>query len=83
MRMESLSHKFWRNPFSSAIDTYTRAHDQTVKDDYFRAMSSVEKRLVSEPEREILRALVMQLTAPEISLELRLEPAKRARQTGW
>jgi integrase/recombinase XerD len=71
--------------------TYARAHDQTVEDDYFRAMSSVEKRLklmgqpeeeeqpVSEPERETLLTLVTQLTAPDISLEMRLELAERMR----
>jgi hypothetical protein len=71
--------------------TYARAHDQTVEEDYFRAMGSVEKRpelmgqpeeevpLMSEPERETLLTLVTQLTAPDMSLEVRLELAERMR----
>ncbi|MHC1730428.1 MAG: tyrosine-type recombinase/integrase [Bacteroidales bacterium] len=71
--------------------TYARVHDQTMEEDYFRAMSSVEKRLelmgkpeeeealVSEPERETLRILVTQLSTPEMSLEMRLELAERIR----
>jgi len=66
---------------------YARAHDQTVAEDYFAAMSSVEKRLdllgkeeekpqkVSESEREELLALTDQLLTPKISPELCLEVA--------
>ena len=64
--------------------TYARAHDQTVQEDYFRAMSSVEKRLdlmdqeeekeepVSEDERGQILALTAQLEEPELSPEARL-----------
>jgi len=69
--------------------TYARVHDQTVAEDYFAAMSSVEKRLdllgkeeekaqeVSENEREELLALTDQLLGPKLSLELCLEVAKK------
>lgn len=58
---------------------------------FYRAMGSVEKRLelmgqpeeeeppVSEPERATLLTLVTQLTAPDMSLEMRLELAERMR----
>jgi integrase len=73
--------------------TYARAHDQTVADDYFMAMNSVEKRLnllgereeivipkpVTADEREELLILTEQLTAPEMSLELRLDIVSRIR----
>ena len=70
---------------------YARVHDQTVAEDYYQAMSSVERRLelmgqpeeneetVSEPEREILLTLVTQLVEPELSQEIRLELAERMR----
>jgi site-specific recombinase XerD len=69
--------------------TYARVHDQTVAEDYFTAMSSVEKRLdllgkeaekpqeVSQSEREVLLALTDQLLAPKISLDLCMEVATR------
>lgn len=56
---------------------YARVHDQTVEDDYYRAMSSVEKRLelleqpeenqeaVTQREREQVLALTSQLAEPE------------------
>lgn len=64
--------------------TYARAHDQTVEDDYFRAMGSVEKRLelmgqpeekeepVSEDAKGQILALTEKLTEPELSAEARL-----------
>ncbi len=69
--------------------TYARVHDQTVAEDYYRAMSSVEKRLdllgndeenpqgISESERIELLDLTDQLFSPKISLELCLEVATR------
>ncbi|MHB0967999.1 MAG: tyrosine-type recombinase/integrase [Bellilinea sp.] len=64
--------------------TYARAHDQTVADDYYQAMHSVEKRLelmgqeeekeerVTEDEREQILSLTKQLAEPELSVETRL-----------
>jgi integrase len=71
--------------------TYARAHDQTVEEDYFRAMSSVEKRLdllgqpgekeehVSEDERGLILALTEKLAEPELSAEARLVIATQIR----
>jgi integrase/recombinase XerD len=71
--------------------TYARAHDQTVEEDYFRAMSSVEKRLellgqpeekeesVSEDERGKILALTEKLAEPELSAEARLVIAAQIR----
>jgi len=71
--------------------TYARVHAQTVAEDYFAAMSSVEKRLdllgkekvkpqeVSENEREELLVLTDQLLSPKLSLELCLDVAYRMR----
>jgi len=64
--------------------TYARAHDQTVADDYYQAMGSVEKRLelmgqpeekeelVKEDERGQILALTAWLAEPELSVEARL-----------
>ena len=72
--------------------TYARAYDQTVEDDYFQAMSSIEKRLdllgepdkpaetVTEDERGQILALAEQLTEPEISTEARLVIAAQIRR---
>ena len=69
--------------------TYARVHDQTVAEDYYRAMSSVERRLdllgkvdespqvINESERDELLTLADQLLSPKISLELCLEVATR------
>jgi hypothetical protein len=70
--------------------TYARAHDQTVAEDYFTAMGSVEKRLdlfgeevekTSEPlreeERVELLSLAGQLAQPEVSVKQRMEIAFR------
>ena len=70
---------------------YARVHDQTVADDYFMAMSSVERRLdlldqKEEPVPAILDvryellALTDQLAVSEVSTELRLEIVARIRQ---
>ena len=68
---------------------YARVHDQTVADDYFAAMRSVEQRvgLVGQPvealkplqesEREQALTLVEQLAQPEISQEVRLDLVMR------
>lgn len=73
---------------------YARAHDQTVADDYFAAMSRVEQRLdiVSEPkqglEDEVVNVQenaqiivwVEQLAMPELSQQERLEIAESLKQ---
>ncbi len=71
--------------------TYARAHDQTVADDYYQAMGSVEKRLelmgqpeepkepVTEDERGQILALTVQLVEPELSIEARLVIAAQIR----
>jgi integrase/recombinase XerD len=70
---------------------YARAHDQTVADDYYRAMGSVEKRLelmdqpeeqeqpVTEDERGRILALAERLAEPELSEETRLVIAAQIR----
>ena len=70
---------------------YARAYDQTVADDYYMAMGSVEQRLeligepqekpetVLESEREQLLALSEQLAEPGISEEKRLDLVMRLR----
>lgn len=76
--------KFLGHKELSTTMIYARVHDQTVEDDYYRAMSSVEKRLelLGKPEekqeigkewnREQVLALATQLTEPELNLETRL-----------
>jgi hypothetical protein len=71
--------------------TYARVHDQTVAEDYFKAMNSVEKRLdllgkeaekqkeVNDSERIELLALTDQLLSSRLSLELCLEVATKMR----
>jgi site-specific recombinase XerD len=62
---------------------YAKAHDQTVADDYYAAMSRIEQRLEivpvepedppeAAPENEELLSLTEQLAQPELSLEMRL-----------
>jgi hypothetical protein len=76
--------KFLGHKEMSTTMVYARVHDETVQDDYYRAMRSVEKRLerlgqpeekqvsVTEGEREQVLALTTQLAEPELSLEARL-----------
>jgi len=64
---------------------YARVHDQTVADDYYLAMSSVENRLqllpkeeddapsIPEPERVRLLTLADRLSEPDLSPETRLD----------
>ena len=71
---------------------YARVHDQTVADDYFTAMSSVERRLdLLENQKEgpdptildvryELLTLTDQLAVPQISTDLRLGIVARIRQ---
>ena len=70
---------------------YAYAHDKTVEEDYFTAMSRIEQRMqlvdqpvkvnlpVSIPERKHLLTLAEQLFAPDLSHELRLEIASQMR----
>lgn len=76
--------KFLGHKEVSTTMIYARVHDQTVEDDYYRAMSSVEKRLellgvpeekpgnLSEDEREQVLAISTRLAEPELSVETRL-----------
>lgn len=76
--------KFLGHKELSTTMVYARVHDETVEDDYYRAMASVEKRLellgqpeekqeaVTDGEREQVLALTAQLAEPELSLEARL-----------
>jgi hypothetical protein len=71
---------------------YARVHDQTVANDYYAAMSQVEKRLellgepehaqdeISENERTQLLEITDQLAALELSTELRLELVAHIRE---
>lgn len=70
---------------------YARVYDQTVADDYYMAMNSVEKRLellgtpeetkesISETERGQLLTLSAQLEEPELSVDARLAIATQIR----
>ncbi len=70
---------------------YAHAHDKTVEEDYFAAMSRIETRLsltpkpkpegqpVEEPDRNQLLALADQLARPIVSQDERLEIAARIR----
>lgn len=70
---------------------YARAYDETVEEDYFRAMSSVEKRMelldeaeekeepVTEDAKGQILALTEKLTEPELSAEERLVIAAQIR----
>jgi site-specific recombinase XerD len=76
--------KFLGHKELSTTMVYARVHDETVEDDYYRAMSSIEKRLellgqpeekkegVTKGEREQVLALTTQLSEPELSMEARL-----------
>jgi len=81
--------KFLGHKQLSTTMIYARVHDQTVEDDYYRAMRSVEKRLEllsapDEPQEPIVEAervqvlfLARQLSAPELSQEHRLSLADK------
>jgi len=70
---------------------YAHAHDQTVEEDYFVAMSRIEQRLelvdqpvnitqsISAPERQHLLTLAEKLFTPELTFEMRLEIAAQMR----
>jgi hypothetical protein len=76
--------KFLGHKELSTTMVYARVHDETVEDDYYRAMSSVEKRLellgqpeekqeaITEGGREQVLALTTQLAQPKHNLEARL-----------
>jgi len=65
--------------------TYARVHDQSMADDYYLAMGSIEKRLalmdeektqpepLQEDERTQILAIAHQLAQPEVSYEARQE----------
>jgi len=79
--------KFLGHKELSTTMIYARVHDQTVEDDYYRAMQRMENRLelLGEPEtepkaiapgdRSRLLVFAQRLAQPEISPEVRLEIA--------
>ena len=84
--------KFLGHKELSTTMIYARVHDQTVADDYYTAMSQVEKRLeligapastqepIAENERAQLLEFTTQLAAPELSTEIRLELVAHIRE---
>jgi len=84
--------KFLGHKELSTTMIYARVHDQTVADDYYAAMSQIEKRLdllgepennrepIAEDERVQLLALTEQLAAPELGTETRLKIVTQMRQ---
>jgi site-specific recombinase XerD len=84
--------KFLGHKELSTTMIYARVHDQTVADDYYAAMSQVEKRLellgapenaqdeISENERTQILEITDQLAALELSTELRLELVAHIRE---
>jgi hypothetical protein len=84
--------KFLGHKELNITSIYARVHDQTVADDYYAAMSQVEKRLelVSNPpelqgkltpnERERLLELADQLSEPDLSMEAHIGIVTRMRQ---
>ena len=71
---------------------YARVHDQTVADDYYAAMGQIEKRLYMVGEQENSKALpntvtrsqlldlTIQLAAPELDQEERINIATQMRK---
>jgi Phage integrase family len=84
--------KFLGHKELSTTMVYARVHDQTVADDYYAAMSQIEKRLdlldtqqgvsipISNNERTQLLALTTQLEQPELNLETRLSIVTQMRE---
>ena len=67
---------------------YARVHDQTVAEDYYAAMGSVERRLalaedekqpgrLQESEREQVLAIAAQLAQPEVDHNMRMDLAQQ------
>jgi integrase/recombinase XerD len=84
--------KFLGHTRLNSTMVYARVHDRTVAEDYYAAMTEVEKRLdlaaapgdnpaepVGQDEREQLLELAAQLAEPELSAELRLVLVERMR----
>ena len=84
--------KFLGHKELSTTMIYARVHDQTVADDYYAAMSQIEKRLdllgvgeevnapIGKDERTQLLALTSQLELPELNFEMRLSIVSRMRE---
>jgi integrase/recombinase XerD len=83
-RVTSIQRFLGHRELSSTM-VYARAHDQNVADDYFSAMSRVERRLDIVPrddvegERQVL-GWIEKLTLPELAYGERLEIARGLRQ---
>ena len=83
--------KFLRHKKLNTTMVYAHAHDQTVENDYFAAMSRIEQKLqlvdqptrislaVSAPQHSQLLSLAEQLFAPEMTFETRLKIASQMR----
>jgi len=67
---------------------YARVHDQTVAEDYYAAMGSVERRLaltedekqpgrLQDSEREQVLAIAAQLAQPEVDHNMRMDLAQQ------
>jgi len=84
--------KFLGHKELSTTMIYARVHDQTVADDYYAAMSQIEKRLelldapeniqepISQNERAKLLEITAQLAAPELGAGIRLELVAHMRE---
>lgn len=84
--------KFLGHKELSTTMIYARVHDQTVADDYYAAMSQIEKRLellnapennresLTRNERAQLLEIAVQLAAPELHTEMRLELVAHLRE---
>jgi len=84
--------KFLGHKELSTTMIYARVHDQTVADDYYSAMSQIEKRLdllgsqeetnspMSNDKHSQLLELTTQLEQPELNLEMRLTIVSQMRE---
>ena len=90
-RMTSIQ-KFLGHKKLNTTMIYARVHDQTVADDYYAAMGQIEKRLYLVGEQENSKALpntvtrsqlldlTIQLAAPELDQEERINIATQMRK---
>lgn len=84
--------KFLGHKELSTTMIYARVHDQTVADDYYAAMSQIEKRMdllgtqaevnvpIRDDERSQLLMLTTQLERPELNFDARLEIVTQMRE---
>lgn len=86
-RVTSIQRFLGHKELSSTM-VYARAHDQTVADDYFRAMQRVEQRLQIVPAKEDIGdvkvqtlQLIQRLEIPDLAYQERLEIASKLRKS--